>query len=184
MLVPCSRPGKGLNAGGKQDFRLVTPAAIGRHPAVTFPYSCRTESVLAARDTHLLLISCIQVLGGHAYHSGVTSSGRTSLTSPLITPACTAAPTATVLWPELMSGSLPPVSDVTRSTTAGIRVDPPTSSTLFRSWTLIPASLITCWNGPLHRSSRSAVIRSNSARVSRACRCSGPSAIAGRFTCA
>ena len=48
--------------------------------------------------------------------SGVTSSSRTSLTSPLRTPACSAAPTATTssgLTPLL--GSLPPVSSRTRS---------------------------------------------------------------------
>ncbi|COX77196.1 Uncharacterised protein [Mycobacterium tuberculosis] len=62
--------------------------------------------------------------------SGVTSSSRTSFTSPLRTPACRAAPTATTssgLTPLL--GSLPPVSSLTRSVTAGIRVEPPTSTT-------------------------------------------------------
>src|SRR5271167_446433 len=57
--------------------------------------------------------------------SGVTSSNRTSLTSPLRTPACTAAPMATTssgltpLW-----GSLP-VRLCTSSWTAGMRVEPP-----------------------------------------------------------
>jgi hypothetical protein len=49
--------------------------------------------------------------------SGVTSSSRTSLTSPLSTPACRLAPTATTssgLTPLL--GSLPPVSSRTMST--------------------------------------------------------------------
>ena len=61
--------------------------------------------------------------------SGVTSSSRTSFTSPFSTPAWTAAPMATTssgltpLW-----GSLP-VSDWTRSWMAGIRVEPPTSTT-------------------------------------------------------
>ena len=57
--------------------------------------------------------------------SGVTSSSRTSLTSPLMTPACRAAPTATTssgLTPLL--GSLPPVRSRTRSTTAGMRGRP------------------------------------------------------------
>ncbi len=69
--------------------------------------------------------------------SGVTSMSRTSLRSPLRTPACRAAPTATTssgLTPLL--GSLPPVSSVTRSVTAGIRVEPPTSTTWSMSLTL------------------------------------------------
>ena len=58
--------------------------------------------------------------------SGVTSRSRMSLTSPLSTPAWTEAPMATTssgltpLW-----GSLP-VMPLTRSATAGIRVEPPT----------------------------------------------------------
>ena len=82
--------------------------------------------------------------------SGVTSSSRTSLTSPLSTPACSAAPTATTssgLTPLL--GSLPPVSSLTRSATAGIRVEPPTSTTWSISESEMPASLITWWNGCL-----------------------------------
>ncbi len=61
--------------------------------------------------------------------SGVTSSNRTSFTSPLSTPAWTAAPMATTssgltpLW-----GSLP-VRLCTRSWMAGMRVEPPTSTT-------------------------------------------------------
>ena len=107
--------------------------------------------------------------------SGVTSSSRTSLTSPLSTPACSEAPTATTssgLTP--LFGSLPPVRSLTRSTTAGIRVEPPTSTTCWMASSLIPASLITCWNGPLQRSSRSEVIFWNSARDSLVSRCSGP----------
>src|SRR5580693_5243681 len=61
--------------------------------------------------------------------SGVTSSSRTSFTSPLSTPAWRAAPTATTssgLTPLL--GSLPPVISLTRSDTAGIRVEPLTGA--------------------------------------------------------
>jgi hypothetical protein len=53
-----------------------------------------------------------------------------SLTFPLSTPACRQAPTATTssgLTPLL--GSYPPVSDLTRLTSAGIRVEPPTKTT-------------------------------------------------------
>ena len=60
---------------------------------------------------------------------GVTSSSRMSFTSPAKTPAWMAAPTATTSsgftpW----QGSLP-TSLRTRSCTAGIRVEPPTSTT-------------------------------------------------------
>ena len=61
--------------------------------------------------------------------SGVTSSRRTSFTSPRMTPAWMAAPTATTssgLTP--LCGSLPS-SSVTFSCTAGMRVMPPTSTT-------------------------------------------------------
>ena len=61
--------------------------------------------------------------------SGVTSSSRTSLTSPASTPAWIAAPIATTssgLTP--LCGSLP-VSSLTFSWTAGIRVMPPTRTT-------------------------------------------------------
>ena len=94
--------------------------------------------------------------------SGVTSMSRTSLRSPFSTPAWRAAPTATTssgLTPLL--GSLPPVSFLTSSLTAGMRVDPPTSTTWEMSPTLMPASLMTSWNGFLVRSSRSLVICSN-----------------------
>ena len=106
--------------------------------------------------------------------SGVTSSSRTSFTSPLSTPACSAAPTATTssgLTPLL--GSLPPVISLTRSETAGIRVEPPTSTTWSMSDTEMPASSITDWNGLRVRSSRSWVMRWNSARVSCSSRNSG-----------
>ena len=106
--------------------------------------------------------------------SGVTSSSRTSLTSPLSTPACRAAPTATT-----SSGLTPlfgsrPVSCLTRSETAGIRVEPPTRMTWSTSAILMPASLMACSNGPLQRSSRSCVMRWNSARLRLMSRCSGP----------
>ena len=70
--------------------------------------------------------------------SGVTSSSRTSLTSPRRTPACSAAPMATTssgLTPLL--GSLPPVSSRTRSDTAGMRVEPPTRTT----WSIWPTEI-------------------------------------------
>jgi hypothetical protein len=74
--------------------------------------------------------------------SGVTSRSRMSLTSPLSTPACMAAPAATT------SSGLTPlcgsflVIDLTSSATAGIRVEPPTRITWSMSLTSMPASLI------------------------------------------
>ncbi len=68
--------------------------------------------------------------------SGVTSSRSTSLTSPLSTPPWMAAPTATTssgLTP--LCGSLP-ISSLTCSCTAGMRVMPPTSTT----WSIADAS--------------------------------------------
>ena len=106
--------------------------------------------------------------------SGVTSSSRTSLTSPFSTPACSAAPTATTssgFTP--LFGSRPPVSSLTSSVTAGMRVEPPTSTTWSMSAILTPASLITWLNGARQRSSRSEVIRWNSARDSVSSRNSG-----------
>ena len=73
--------------------------------------------------------------------SGVTSRSRTSLTSPARTPAWIAAPMPTTssgltpLW-----GSLPLNIALTASTTAGIRVMPPTRITSSMSAALSPAS--------------------------------------------
>ena len=64
------------------------------------------------------------------------------------------------------------------SCTAGMRVEPPTRITWWRSPLLTPASLSACSNGMRQRSIRSAVISWNLARVSDSSRCSGPSAVA------
>ena len=69
--------------------------------------------------------------------SGVTSSSSTSLTSPASTPAWIAAPMATTssgLTP--WCGSLP-VSSLTLSWTAGIRLMPPTRTT----WSMLDAGV-------------------------------------------
>ena len=115
--------------------------------------------------------------------SGVTSSRRTSFTSPRMTPAWMAAPTATTssgLTP--LCGSLPS-SSVTFSCTAGMRVMPPTSTTCSIADASRPASASTCFVGPTVRSSRSAVSSSSFARVSCMSRCFGPSAMNGRLIC-
>ena len=98
--------------------------------------------------------------------SGVTSSNRTSFTSPFSTPAWMAAPMATT-----SSGFTPlcgsfPVRPFTRSCTIGMRVEPPTMIT-WCNWPLLtPASASAFSNTTRHLSSRSAVICSNCARVS------------------
>ena len=113
--------------------------------------------------------------------SGVTSISSTSLRSPLSTPAWIAAPMATT-----SSGFTPllgalPASSVTFSTTAGIRVEPPTSTTWSMSETLIPASEMTSLNGFSVRASRSLVRSSNLARESFSSRCTGPSGVTDRY---
>ena len=98
--------------------------------------------------------------------SGVTSSSRIPSTSPASTPPWTAAPMATTSSGFTdMFGSLP-VSFFTMSCTAGMRVEPPTRMTSSMSPALRPASLSACSTGFFTRSSRSFVMRSNSARVS------------------
>ena len=111
--------------------------------------------------------------------SGVTSSSKTSLTSPLSTPAWMAAPTATTssgFTP--LCGSLPPVSSRTLSWMAGIRVAPPTRMTCSISFGSSLASSMACLNGPTHLSTSSTVILLNSARLSVMSRCCGPSWVA------
>ena len=93
--------------------------------------------------------------------SGVTSSRRTSLTSPVKTPAWIAAPIATHssgLIP--LKGSLP-VTLFTASCTAGILVDPPTRITFSISLFVTPASSIAFFIGATDFSTKSAVSCSN-----------------------
>ena len=116
--------------------------------------------------------------------SGVTSSSSTSLTSPASTPAWIAAPTATTssgLTP--WCGSLP-VSSLTRSRTAGIRVMPPTRTT----WSIVGVGVVERPfdrpDDPLQQVARSA--RSASSGVSFMSRCFGwPSTavMKGRLIC-
>ena len=118
--------------------------------------------------------------------SGVTSSRSTSLTSPLRTPPWMAAPTATTssgLTP--LCGSLP-ISSLTSSTTAGMRVMPPTRTTWSIADGSSPASASAFFVGSTVRLRRSAVSSLSFARVSWRSRCFGPSCVAvmnGRLTC-
>ena len=110
--------------------------------------------------------------------SGVTSSSRTSLTSPLSTPPWMPAPIATTssgLTPRC--GSLPN-SFLTRAWTAGMRDMPPTSTTSSISLVLSPASRSAVTHGWSRRSSRSLHSASSLARDSLMLRCFGPDASA------
>ena len=110
--------------------------------------------------------------------SGVTSRSRTSLTSPPRTPAWIAAPTATTssgLTP--LCGSLPLNIFLTASTTAGMRVMPPTRMTSSMSPGFMPASARACLTGGSVRWMRSATRSSSLARVSVMTRCFGPGGI-------
>ena len=87
------------------------------------------------------------------------------MTSPVITPPWIAAPIATTSSGLTdLFGSLP-VSALTASTTAGIRVEPPTRMTSSISDKLKPASERAWRTGVLVRSTRSRVKSSNFARV-------------------
>ena len=112
--------------------------------------------------------------------SGVTSSSRTSLTSPPSTPAWMAAPTATTssgLTPRC--GSLP-VSSLTFSWTAGMRVMPPTITTCWISLTPLSLASSIAWRtGPTTRSIRLPASSLSLARVSRTSRCFGPDGVGG-----
>src|SRR6266487_779063 len=110
--------------------------------------------------------------------SGVTSSRTTSFTSPLSTPAWTAAPTATT------SSGLTPWcgcflnSERAVSTTRGMRVMPPTITSSSVSSALRPASFRQFFTGPTVRSKRSSQSCSIFARVSFRLMCLGPLASA------
>src|SRR5699024_7626605 len=118
--------------------------------------------------------------------NGVTSSKTISLTSPEITPPWIAAPIATTSsgFTDLF-GSLP-VSLRTASTTAGIRVDPPTKITWSISFLSTPASFNACRTGFLVRSTNSCVNSSNLARLKEVSKCNGPASDAvmnGKLIC-
>ena len=111
--------------------------------------------------------------------SGVTSSNSTSLTSPARTPPWIAAPIATTssgFTP--FDGSLPPKSALTASTTAGMRVMPPTRTTSSISDGFSPASLRAASTGAFVFSIRSATRASSFARVRVTTTCFGPVASA------
>ena len=109
---------------------------------------------------------------------GVTSSSTMSDTSPPSTPACTAAPSATTSSGLTdMLGSLP-VSSLTRSRTAGMRVEPPTRITSSMSERSSLASRSAFSTGTLQRAMRSSHSSSNFALDRLVSMCLGPSAVA------
>ena len=112
--------------------------------------------------------------------SGVTSSNRISPApaSPASLPPCTEAPSATHSsgFRDLLGSC--PVRAFTLSCTAGIRVEPPTSSTLEISLAVRPASLSAVLTGVAVLSTRSCVSSSNFALVRFISKCFGPSAVA------
>ena len=129
--------------------------------------------------------------------SGVTSSRRISLPGAVLpappppamalarVAAWMAAPQATHSSGLMELEGRLPVSARTCSCTAGMRVEPPTSSTWSSSAALTPASRRAWLTGPEVRSTRSAVMASKAARVTVTSMCTGwPSLIArkGRLT--
>ena len=111
--------------------------------------------------------------------SGVTSSSRTSLTSPFSTAAWTAAPTATTSSGlTLRAGSLPK-NCFTTSMTFGMRVMPPTRMTSSIWPACRPASLSAARQGSSVRCTRSSTSVSSLARDSLITRCFGPAGVGG-----
>jgi len=106
--------------------------------------------------------------------SGVTSRRTMSSFSPARTAPWIAAPIATTSSGlMLLFGSLPKIS-FTRACTAGVRVEPPTSTTSSMSFGVSLASSRALMTGPRQRSVRCCVSCSNFDRVSVCCRCLGP----------
>ena len=106
--------------------------------------------------------------------SGATSSRSTSFTSPFSTPPWMAAPMATTssgFTP--LCGSLPMMPRAT-STTFGIRVMPPTSTSSLMSFCAMPASLMHARVGASVRWKSESVSCSSFARVSFFWMCFGP----------
>ena len=166
---------------------VLLSAAISRSPCRTWT-STEVWLSAAVEKTWLFLVGMVVLrsislvntppIVSMPRDSGVTSSSSRPLTSPPSTPPWIAAPTATH-----SSGLMPlkpslPVSFLTSSCTAGIRVEPPTRRTLEISLAVRPASAIACLTGPAVASTRWAVSSLNFARVSVTSRCFGPVASA------
>ena len=176
--------------------RLLLSEAISRSPCKTWISTLFWLSAAVEKVSFLLVgivvlrsISLVVTLPRVSIpkDSGVTSSSNTSLTSPWSTPPWIAAPTATTssgLTP--CNGSLPKTA-LTFSTTAGIRVMPPTNTISLMSAGVSLASLRAFLAGSSVLSTRSCTNSISLARVSLYSKCLGPLASAvrnGRFTSA
>ncbi len=116
--------------------------------------------------------------------SGVTSSNKTSFTSPASIPACIAAPIATHSIGSMPRSTFLPATSSTNFWTAGILVGPPTSIILSRSSFVNLASSMACSIDFLQRSMIGFTNDSSFALVSLCWKCFGPSFVAerkGRF---
>ena len=191
----CGTPrGAGAIPSSTKRPKDLLSAANSRSPCSTWISTCGWLS-LAVENVSLLLVGTVVLRSISLVDtppmvsiprlSGVTSSSSTSFTSPASTPPWMAAPTATT-----SSGFTPcigslPNSFFTRSTTAGIRVIPPTSTISLISLLLSLASFSAFSTGPSRRSSSGFTRSSSFARVSFSSKCFGPSASAvmnGIFT--
>ena len=153
-----------------------TMSTAGWLSSAVLNVSVRRAGIVVLRSMTLVITPPIVSMPSD---SGVTSSSSTSRTSPLMTAAWIAAPSATTSSGlTVMFGSLPPVSRRTRFCTAGIRVEPPTRMTSSMSLAVTLASAMACCTGPWVRSTRSAVSCSNVDRISVVFRCFGPLASA------
>src|SRR5699024_7800615 len=131
------RGAAGISVNWKRPNVLLS-AAIGRSPCNTCTSTAGWLSAAVENtcdlDVGIVVLRSINLVNTPPIVSipndnGVTSSNTTSVTSPEITPPWIAAPIATTssgLTERL--GSLP-VSALTMSITAGIRVEPPTKIT-------------------------------------------------------
>ena len=128
---------------------VLLSAAIGRSPCKTWISTAGWLSAAVENtcdfDVGIVVFRSINFVNTPPIVSipsdnGVTSSKTTSLTSPVITPPWIAAPKATASSGLTDSFGVWPVSFLTSSLTAGIRVEPPTKITSSMSSFVKPAS--------------------------------------------
>ena len=110
--------------------------------------------------------------------NGVTSNNNTSFTSPVKTPPCIAAPTATTSSGFTPFDGFLPKNFSTASCTAGILVEPPTKIISSISLLESPAAFKAVWQGSIVRFTKSAINCSNLALVNVLTKCLGPEAVA------
>mmetsp|Transcript_42832 Transcript_42832/g.119214 ORF Transcript_42832/g.119214 Transcript_42832/m.119214 type:complete len:354 (-) Transcript_42832:361-1422(-) len=161
-------------------------AAIGRSPCstTTSMESCASSDVVKSR-VPLVGIAVLRSITGEKTPPfvstpsvrGVTSMSMMSWTSPAIMAACTAAPIATTssgLMAEFMG--LFAVNSLAMACTAGMREEPPTSTTSRTSLIFTPEPCRAIMTGPSSRSTMSRHSSSKCSRVKISSTCFGPSA--------